>query len=104
MPEYQLVLQIPEDAVLDFDAMVAIEDELSSALSPEHDVDGHDIGSGTINYFVITKAPGKAFSLAKTIFVERGLLSNLRAASRRRDAGKYELVWPENDETPFKLM
>ena len=68
MPEYQLVLQLPSNIVPDFDAMVAIEDELIERLSGIAEVDGHDIGSGTINYFVLTTKPKQAFERAKSVF------------------------------------
>ena len=52
--DYQLVLQFRGDSLGEFDAMVALEDELIERLGDSADVDGHDFGSGTGNIFIFT--------------------------------------------------
>ena len=49
--DYQLVFQFRGDSLQDFDAMVALEDELIAELGDSANVDGHDFGAGTGNIF-----------------------------------------------------
>lgn len=101
---YQLVLQFPEAAFSDFDTLVRCEDELITVLGDRHDVDGHDIGSGEVNFFVITDDPQGA--LMKIRRSPARLLSHpgLRAAARRVDAEEYQPLWPVGDPRPFTLL
>jgi len=59
---HQLVVQFPDEAFGDFDGVVAFGDALERALGDDHEVDGHDIGLGEVNYFVLTRDPGTALS------------------------------------------
>ncbi|MBI5304892.1 MAG: hypothetical protein HY868_22350 [Chloroflexi bacterium] len=101
--QYQLVLQIPEDAV-SADTAFALEEELGRGLSGEHEMDGNDIGSGTINYFIHTPNPILAFRQIKSIFALKGLLPHLRVAYRDLEDDDFENLWPENDKRPFKYF
>jgi hypothetical protein len=100
MQQFQLVLQIPED-VVSTDVAFALEDEIIEGLSAEHDMDGNDIGAGTINYFIITPSPTAAFQQVKSIFVSKGLLAHLRVAYRDVDKDDFVNLWPEGDQRPF---
>ena len=51
--EHQLVLQFRGDSLADCDAMVALEHELREELGNSADVDGHDVGSGETNIFIV---------------------------------------------------
>jgi len=53
---YQLVLQFPS-LVVDYDDLIAIENELSDALGPSANVDGHDLGQSEGNIFIFTDKP-----------------------------------------------
>ena len=101
---YQLVLQFPETAFPGFDDVVQYEDSLIDALGDRHDVDGHDIGSGEVNFFVISHDPrGALFDIRGS---NHELLSHpdLRAAARRTDTDAYEPLWPEGDARPFTVL
>ena len=56
--DYQLVLKRPCSSLEDYDEMISIEDQLIGSLSSEHDVEGHDAGSGEMNIFHIDQGPG----------------------------------------------
>ena len=101
---YQLVLQFPEAAFSDFDDVLQYEDSLIEALGDRHDVDGHDIGSGEVNFFVITSDPRVA--LMDISGSQGSLLSHpdLKAATRPTDADVYEPLWPEGDRRPFTVI
>lgn len=58
---YLLVIQFPEDAFSDFDLLIKFEDGLIESLGDKGDVDGHDIGSGEVNFFIFTDDPHSSF-------------------------------------------
>jgi len=51
---YQLVLQVRGESLSDFDAMMNLEQELAVELDDIAEVDGHDMGCGEINIFILT--------------------------------------------------
>ena len=57
---YQLVLQFAAGTLSDYDALVAMEDQLIELLG-ESAVDGHDMGSGEANIFIHTSDPQNTF-------------------------------------------
>ena len=101
---YQLVLQFPESAISDFDDLVQYEDSLIEALGEHHDVDGHDIGSGWVNFFVVTGDPRVALMSIRGS--QGNLLSHpdLRAAARPTGGDVYEVLLPEGDHRPFTVL
>jgi hypothetical protein len=102
--KFQLVLQLPGDAVQDFDVMVGIEESLADALDGlPHEVDGHDFGSGTGNIFIHTNDPIGAFDLTKKV-VDLTAHPTLKAAYRSFEEDDYTLIWPENSQEEFKIM
>jgi hypothetical protein len=50
---HQLVLQFATNSVRDYDDLVALERQLVAELG-ESEVDGHDMGSGEANIFILT--------------------------------------------------
>jgi hypothetical protein len=67
---YQLVLQFAADTLTDYDALVALENQLIGSLG--HDaVDGHDMGSGEANVFIHTTDPQDTFRRLVPV-LERG--------------------------------
>ena len=87
----------------DFEDLIALEESLDTLLSSDHEVDGHDFGSGQMNIFVITDDPVGAFGKAKSA-VGPGDLSKLRAAYRPIDGEEYVTVWPEGSSEEFSIL
>ena len=104
-PTHQLVIQFPESAFADFDDLVRYEDALIDSLGDAHEMDGHDIGSGEVNFFVFTDDPAIALRVIRDA---RGgvLLSHpeVRAASRLVEGEVYEPLWPLGDEREFTIL
>lgn len=98
------MIQLPESAFSDFDELMDYEDALAETLGDEHEVDGHDIGSGEINFYVFTAEPSAAFNLVREAR-DGALLSHpeLRAASRPVDGEKFEPLWPQG-ANDFKVL
>jgi hypothetical protein len=92
--QYQLVLQWPVSRTKDLDFLIKIEDVLLGMLSKLHEVDGHDIGSGELNIFVLTNDPLTAFDEVKAALPESDVWSDLRVAYRAIDKNGYTILWP----------
>lgn len=99
---YQLVLQWPGSSLQDYDSMIETENQLIEYLSDSNEVDGHDIGSGEVNIFILTDNPTVAFNESKAVLDKLGFESHLRAAFRRIDEDDYKVLWP-NDLTSFRV-
>lgn len=93
--KYQLVLQLPDSALPDYDSMIEIEDILINGLSAEHDVDGHDAGDGQINFFIHTNDPLQLFDEVKGLLSTRPEWPELRAAYRHMSKNEFIFVWPK---------
>lgn len=100
--KYQLVLQFPLSEDFDFDALIELETRLTFELGSDHDVDGHDIGSGEINIFIHTDSPELAFEKA-IVLLSAQLASTLKAAYRAIDSDQYQWVHPANYEGEFHI-
>lgn len=103
-PTHQLVVQFPAVAFPDFDALVHFEDMLIDALSDRHNVDGHDFGSGEVNFFVFTDNPIAAVTEIRDGTGSWLVRPDARAAARLVDGEDYELLWPKGDTKPFKVI
>ena len=104
-PTHQLVIQFPQSAFPEFDDLAHYEDTLIAVLADAHDVDGHDIGSGEVNFYVFTDDPTVALRTIRDAG-DGSLLSHpqVRAAARRVDGGDYEPLWPVGDELDLTIV
>ena len=94
--KYQLVLQWMASTIEDYDAMIQIENTLIDGLGEDHEVDGHDAGSGEVNIFIHTNDPKEAFKEIKSILGDRDIWREVRIAYREIVKEKYIVLWPEN--------
>ena len=102
--KFQLVLQFPGSTPEDFDDLVVLEDSLiESFRRTPHVVDGHDIGSGTMNIFIHTDDPKAAFAIA-TQAIYPVELPKLKAAYRSFAGDDYEWLWPQDYTEEFRLL
>ena len=96
--QVQVVFQLPEDFFASFDDMIAFEDRLVNSMSRNAQVDGHDIGSGTINFFVYTSYPHAAFRAFRTYMGTNKVERKLRVAYRSvadHTVGEWTELWPK---------
>jgi hypothetical protein len=61
MSDYLLVFQLPETFFVSIDDMHAFEQKMMNSWPKTCQHDGHDIGNGSINFFVFTAHPQAAF-------------------------------------------
>jgi hypothetical protein len=101
--KYQLVLQWPASTIAAYDALVEFEDMLRENLSEESRVDGHDLGSGEMNIFILTNKPESTFESAKDILQSQALWTQARASYREIDGDDYTILWPA-DLKKFKVV
>ena len=104
-PTHQLVIQFPESAFPDFDELVGYEDVLILTLGDTHEVDGHDVGSGEVNFFVFTDDPTGALGTMRDAR-SGALLSHpeVRVAARLIEGEDLALLWPIGDERAFTVV
>ena len=101
--DYQLVLQFRGDSLDDFDAMVALEDELTEELGDSADVDGHDVGSGETNIFIFTSDPAATFERARPVLERAKQFKAVTAAYREVNGERYTVIWPEGSRQKFAV-
>ena len=101
--DYQLVLQCRGNTISDFDALVALENNIQRIVEPIAEVDGHDIGSGEINIFILTVNPVAAFERAKSLLSAASILHKVVSAYRDLRCDKYIVVWPKNSTEAFTI-
>ena len=99
---YQLVLQFAANTISDYDALVALEQQLTAVLG-DNEIDGHDMGSGQANIFILTPDPQKAFHQIVPVLEHTGQMPALTAAFRRTDEDRYRVLWPENSSREFSV-
>jgi hypothetical protein len=92
---YQLVIQFPLNSTFpsaaEFEAVVAIEEQLERDAGDAYEVDGHDAGAGEMNIFIITDDAVATFNS-----IEDKLPAGLRwrAGFRDLDADDYTPLAP----------
>jgi hypothetical protein len=99
--DYQLVLQFKGNVIRDFDELVNFEDDLQRVVQPIAEVDGHDIGSGEMNIFVLTANPVATFERAKPLLSDASLLHNVGVAYRELRSDDFTVIWPESSTEAF---
>jgi hypothetical protein len=99
--DYQLVLQLRGDDCLDFDAVVSLEDEIQQIVEPRAEVDGHDLGSGEMNIFILTGDPVATFERAKPLLFRASLLDKVSVAYRELRSDEFTLLWPTSSTGAF---
>lgn len=104
MKTYQVVLQLPESFFASFDEIIAFEQKLEESLPATHDVDGNDVGSGTVNFFVYTESPQAVLRNFRKYMGTNKVEKKLRMAVRRTDGDEFENLWPKRDTRPFDLF
>ena len=101
--KYQLVLQWDVSSLFDYDKLIEVENALIQGLGGNHDVDGHDEGSGQMNIFIRTDDPKNAFGQSKAILSKDDAWTGIRVAYREVSKNAYKILWPE-DLTKFKVV
>lgn len=103
----QLVIQFPDTFFTTFDEMIDFEDRLIGWMSKNTEVDGHDFGSGTINFFLYTVFPEAAFRIVRSKIATRKMEAKMRVAHRSIDNLIWTELWPKRPrrgQKPFDYL
>lgn len=93
-PNYLIVVQWKvEDG--NFDFLIEIENHLRNELSGYHEVDGHDMGCGEVNIFIISSDPKLAFLEIRNALKGKLSMNDVRIAYRDLEGEDYIVLWPE---------
>jgi hypothetical protein len=94
--KYQLVIQFPEELFDDINAIADMEDKIDESMV-DAEVDGHDIGSGEINFFIHTNHPADTFKVVKSILENEGVNFEYVKITYREIANEHYIVlWPDD--------
>ncbi|WP_316347482.1 hypothetical protein [Desulfuromonas acetoxidans] len=88
---HQLVIKF-SDENYSIDDIVKVEDKIIEKIDNESDLDGHDIGSGEVAFFIFTNNPKKCFEslINSSIFRSMNLL---QAAYRKTDSEVFTVLY-----------
>jgi hypothetical protein len=100
--KFQLVIQFPQDLFATTGDVVAFEERLAACLPRTCDVDGFDVGAGTVNFFVYTDAPEAAHRTFRKYLGTRKVEQRLRIAYRSTRGDKFTNLWPRRDPRLFE--
>jgi len=99
--DYHLVLQFRGVECLDFDAIVNLEDEIQQIVEPLAEVDGHDVGSGEMNIFILAADPVATFDQTKPLLGAASLLDKVSVAYRELHSNDFTLLWSASSTENF---
>jgi hypothetical protein len=102
MLKYQLVLRFRSD-VVDYDELISIEDELSEVVSAPAVVDGHDLGSGEGNIFILTDNPGATFESVLPVLKDLSRDRDVTVAHRLLVGEEFTVIWPNGFKGEFDV-
>ena len=85
------------------DEIITFEEKLISSLPRTCEVDGHDKGSGTVNFFVHTNTPLAAHKQFRKYLGTNKVEKNLRVSYRKKDGDSYINLWPYRDSRSFGI-
>jgi hypothetical protein len=91
---FQLVFQLRGSSQIDFEEMISLEKELRSEIGDLGEVDGHDMGQGEMNIFVLTTSPIRCFESVRFLPRLERAMPRLKVAFRPLDSDDYEVLHP----------
>lgn len=101
--QYLVVFQFPESFFESRTDIGLFEEKLIASMPKTCEVDGHDVGSGTVNFFVFTKSPLAAHGHFRKYLGTNKVQKNLRVSYREVDGEAFVNLWPFRDPRPFDL-
>lgn len=101
---YLLVIQFSDRYFASIAEIAAFEEKLAASLPRTCEVDGHDVGAGTTNFFVYTKAPFAAHRAFRRYIGTRAVERHVRVAFRAERASTWKNLWPFRDPRRFALV
>ena len=91
--DQQLVLQFDLSAPDDFDAVLAVEEQLTEALEGMAEVEGHNVGTRLMHVFIWCDEADETFTSVRDV-VDTEMLDHARAGWRHADDETFTPLWP----------
>ena len=98
--KYVLVAQFPELA-MSYDKVIDLEEVLINELEGIAEIDGHDIGSGEINYFIFTNDVTEVCEKILLLLTDE-LKGEVKVAYRDAEGNDYSVIYPR-DHASFQV-
>lgn len=92
--KYVLVAQFPEP-VMSYDKVMDLEDVFINKLEGIAEIDGHDIGSGEINYFIFTNNVTEVCEKILPLLTDE-LKGVVKVAYRDAEGEDYSVLYPSD--------
>ena len=92
--KYQLVVQFEEN-LISYEELIKLENLLIEQLHDSSEIDGHDVGSGEINIFILTNDPEVLFERIKSLLPEN-IIKKSKIAYREVAKEEYSILWPSS--------
>ena len=101
--KYQFILQFSQNSQNEFDRLIDLEDQLEEVIHSESEIDGHDIGNGQMNIFILTNEPVDLFKKIKNLLEKnQHILGEAKVAYREVQKNSFVVLWP-NDLKSFEI-
>ena len=102
----QIVVQLPLSESTDFDELIEIENTLTLSFLKDRAaaMDGHALGDGRFNIFVVPRAgPDTVIDRIKKSLAESGVLDEALIGRRTNAREAYAVVWPDGYRGKLEL-
>jgi hypothetical protein len=107
MTRNQVIVQFPFTEQSSLDSFLELEEafiKLFAQRSPYAEVDGHDVGQGKFNIFIVPKGSwGPVLERVHGLLKLRGLLDTSMVAKQLKGSGKFVVAWPADFSGEFGL-
>lgn len=107
MTRNQVIVQFPFTEQSSLDSFLELEEafiNLFAQRNPYAEVDGHDVGQGKFNIFIVPKGSwGPVLERVHGLLKLRGLLSTAMVAKQLKGSGKFVVAWPADYSGEFAL-
>ncbi len=96
-----LVLQFSECNFPLLEDVWQLEENIAEVLGKNGEayVDGHDVGEGKVNIFIVTRTPKRLFRNVLAFLQETNHAQSLKAAYRSDSEEDYVPLWPPDLQT-----
>lgn len=90
----QLILRFRNGSIESPQSIATLEQDLAQLLGASAQVDGHEIGSGSTDVYLLSDNPTSTFRRAKPLLEQLELLDRVVAAHRVVGGARFAVIWP----------
>lgn len=90
----QLILRFRSGSIESLEDLATFEQDLATLLGATAYVDGHEVGRGNTDVYLLTDNPTSTFRRAKPLLEQLQLLDKVVAAHRVVGGARFAVIWP----------